>query len=135
LRDWGLVSKDTVADNWSDVLHSFLWNGIGISYRFTQILESSISVRNLLRRDETPQLKMLNNYFNVELRTTLNLGSSVEAFMGLVFDYTSRNTNEALSAQVGEFPGAFTPKETSDTRLMIQIPLGLTVRLQPNNVD
>ncbi|MDR2542579.1 MAG: hypothetical protein LBC80_03915 [Treponema sp.] len=130
LRDWGLVSSDTVADNWGDVHHSFLWNGIGFSYRFTQMLEGSISARNLLRIDKTSILGMTNNYFAVEVRTTFRFDDSVEAFIGFVFDHTARSTNEALSVQTGEFPGAFTPRETFDTRFMVQIPVGLTIRLQ-----
>jgi len=130
LRDWGLVSSDAIADGYGDVQHSFLWNGFGVSYKFTEVFEGSISARNLLRIDETSILKMSNNYSAVELRSTFRFGTSVEAFMGLVFDFTARNTNEALSAQVGEFPGGFTPKETSDTRFVVQIPIGFTVRLQ-----
>ena len=134
LRDWGLVSADTIAGNWGDVRHSFLWNGFGVSCRFTPSFEGSVSVRNLLRIDETSQFDMLNNYFAVELRSVFYFGSSVEAFMGIVFDHTSRSVKETLSAQVGEFPSAFTPRDTSDTRFMVQIPVGLKVKLQRETV-
>ncbi|MCL2600062.1 MAG: hypothetical protein FWD88_02645 [Treponema sp.] len=130
LRDWGLMSADTVAADMADVRHSFLWNGAGASYRFTQVLEGSVYARNLVRIDETPQFRMLNNYFSVELRSTFHLGQSVEAFVGFVFDYTGRSTSRDLSATVGEFPSAFTPRDTMDSRTMIQVPIGLTVRLQ-----
>jgi len=130
LRDWGLMSADTVAADMAEVHHSFLWNGLGASHRFTQTFEGSIYARNMLRIDETPQYRMLNNYFSVELRSTFHLGSSVEAFMAFVFDYTWRSTSQELSATVGEFPAAFTPRDTFDTRLMVQVPIGLTVKLQ-----
>ena len=130
LRDWGLVSSATVADRWGDVRHSFFWAGLGASYNFTDALAGSISARNLLRIDETSELRMLNNYFAVELRSTFKFGSSVEAFLGVVFDLTTRSINETLSAQVGEFAPAFTARDISDTRFVVQIPMGLTVRLQ-----
>jgi len=130
LRDWGLVSADTVNELWGEVQHSFLWNGFGVSYRFTPGFESSISARNLLRIDETSQFSMLNNYFSVELRSTFYFGSSAEAFMGIVCNHTARATNETLSARVGEFPAGFTPKDTFDTRFTLQIPIGFTVKLQ-----
>jgi len=130
LSDWGLASRGTIADSFADVNHSFIWNGLGVSYRFTDTFYGSVSARNLLRIDETPQFRMLNNYFAVELRSTFNFGSSIEAFVGLVFDYTVRSTSAELSDRVGEFPPAFDARDTRDTRMMVQIPMGLTVRLQ-----
>jgi len=130
LVDWGLRSVYTIAADMAYVRHSFLWNGLGVSYRFTDTLYGSVSARNLLRIDETPQVRMLNNYFAVEVRATFNLGASVETFVGFVFDHTARSVSESLSAQSGEFPPGFTPRDTFDTRLVVQIPVGLTVRLQ-----
>jgi len=130
LRDWGLMSADTVAADMADVYHGFLWNGLGASYRFTQTLEGSVYARNLARVDEAAQLRMFNNYFSVELRSTFYISPSVEAYMGLVFEHTGRRTSRELSATVGEFPAAFTPRDTFDSRTMVQIPIGLTVKLQ-----
>jgi len=130
MADWGLSSTAEVANEFGDVSHSFLWNGAGVSYRITDILTGSVSARNLLRMDETAQFRMLNNYSAVELRATFNFGSSVETFVGFVFDYTMRGTNRALSQGVDEFPAAFNPRDTSDTRMMVQVPIGFTVRLQ-----
>jgi len=130
LRDWGLMSSDSNAADMADVRHSFLWSGVGVSYRFTEMFEGSVYARNLVRVDETPQFRMLNSYFSVELKSTFYLGPSVEAFMGLVFDYTGRSVSRELSATVGEFPSAFTPRDTFDSRTMVKVPIGLTVKLQ-----
>ena len=130
LADHGLASRGTIADSFADVNHSLLWNRVGVSYRFTDVFEGSVTVRNLLRIDETPQFRMLNNYFLVELRSNFNLGSSVDVFVGLDFDYTMRTTSAELSDRVGEFPAAFEVRDTRDTRLRVGIPIGLTVRLQ-----
>jgi len=130
LRDWGLLSADTVAADMADVSHSFLWNGLGVSYRFTQIFGGSIYARNLVRIDETPQFRMLNNYFSVELKSTFCFSPSVEAYVGLVLDHTGRITSKELSATVGEFSSAVTPKDTVDSKTMVQVPIGLTIKLQ-----
>lgn len=131
LRDWGLQHTGTIANNFADVNHSFLWNGLGASYRITETLYGSISVRNLRRVDETPQFRMLNNYFAVELRSTFTFSPSVEAFVGIVFDHTARSTSAELSDLTGEFPGVGNvARDTRDTRMVVQIPIGLTVRLQ-----
>ena len=130
LADHGLASRGTIADSFADVNHSFLWNRLGVSYRFTDVFEGSVTLRNLLRIDETPQFRMLNNYFLVELRSNFTLGSSVDVFVGLDFDYTVRTTSAELSDRVGEFPPAFDARDTRDTRLRVGIPIGLTVRLQ-----
>ena len=135
--DFGLHSRDSISADVAEVRHTFLWNGIGAAYQVTPIFEFSAYARNLLRIDETEQLRMLNSYANLELRSTFRLGSSVEAFVGFVFDYTLRNVNRELNQEInnalvgtGEFPPPFEVRATTDTRMVIQIPMGLTVRLQ-----
>ena len=129
LKDYGLKSADSNASDFADVRHSFLWNGIGAAYFFTPVLEGSIYTRNLIRIDETPKYRMLNDYFSVELKSTFHFSPIVEAYASFVYQYTGRITSKELSADVGEFPGG-SPKETIDSKSMFQIPIGLKVKLQ-----
>ncbi|MDR0486783.1 MAG: hypothetical protein LBG91_00905 [Treponema sp.] len=130
LKDYGLRSADTNAADFADVNHSFIWNGIGASYNFTPVIEGSIYARNLVRIDETPKYRMLNDYFSVELRSNFRFSPMVEAYMGIVYQYTGRVTSKELSEDVAEFSPGNTAKETNDSRSMIQIPLGFKVKLQ-----
>ncbi|MCL2127072.1 MAG: hypothetical protein FWH38_02355 [Treponema sp.] len=129
LVDYGLRSADTNAADFADVTHSFLWNGIGASYNFTPVIEGSLYTRNLIRTDETPRYRMVNDYFSVELKSTFHLTRSVEAYASIVYQYTGRATSRELSEDVFEFPSG-APKETSDSKSVIQIPVGFTVKLQ-----
>jgi hypothetical protein len=130
LVDYGLRSADTNASDFADVSHSFLWNGLGVSCNITPVIEGSIYTRNLIRVDETSQYRMLNDYFSVELKSIFRFSPMVEAYMSVVYQYTGRVTSMELSADVGEFPPGFSPRETNDSRSMIQIPIGLKVKLQ-----
>ncbi|MCL2410441.1 MAG: hypothetical protein FWC97_02245 [Treponema sp.] len=133
LTDHGLRSADTAAADIANVNHTFLWNGFGISYQFTPGLEGTFYARNLLRIDETPQFRMLNSYFSVEARANFRLGSTVEAWAGIVYQYTWRTVNQELNERVNEFPSGNTAADTVDTLSMFQIPIGLRVRLQRGN--
>lgn len=128
MKDYGLLAASNDASDVSDVSHSFLWNGLGASYRLTRALEGSIYARNLIRADETPEYKMIINYFSLELKTIFFLASSVEAYAGITYRYTGRSVSESLPKDVSEF-GANAPRATSDSVNMIQIPIGLTVKL------
>jgi hypothetical protein len=130
LVDYGLKSRDTNAADFADVSHTFLWNGLGASYLFSPVIEGSAYARNLIRVDETSQYRMLNDYFSVELKSTFYFSPMVEAYASLVFQYTGRITSKKLSDDVGEFPPGFDPKETNDSKSVIQIPIGLRVKLQ-----
>jgi len=130
LIDYGLKSADTDAADMADVSHSFLWNGIGASYNITPVIEGSIYTRNLIRIDETSRYRMLNDYFSVELKSVFRFSPMVEAYASFVYQYTGRVTSMELSDDVGEFPAGFSPKETNDSRSVIQIPIGLKVKLQ-----
>jgi hypothetical protein len=130
LKDYGLKSADTNAADFADVSHSFLWNGIGVSYNFTPVIEAGIYARNLIRIDETSTYRMFNDYFSVELKSTFRFSPMVEAYMGLVYQYTGRVTSKELSEGVAEFSPGNTAKETNDVRNMIQIPIGFKVKLQ-----
>jgi hypothetical protein len=111
------------------VNHSFLWNGIGASYRFTPIIEGSIYGRNLLRTDKTAEYKMVISYFSLEFKSIFRFNPSVEAYAGITYHYTSRQVSESLPRDLGEF-GAYAPKATNDLVNMVQIPIGITVKLQ-----
>ncbi|MDR2743527.1 MAG: hypothetical protein LBB98_15450, partial [Treponema sp.] len=129
MKDYGLMAKTNSSSDVSEVLHSFLWNGIGASYKFTPVIEGNIYVRNLLRIDETPQYKMTINYFSLELKSSFHINSQVEVYGGITWHYTGRTVSESLPKVLGEF-GANLPHGTSDYVNMIQIPVGLTVKLQ-----
>jgi len=130
LIDHGLRSADTAAADIAEVNHSFLWNGIGVSYNFTPVIECELYVRNLLRIDETPQFKMQNNYFSVELKSTFRFNPTVEAWTGITYQYTWRSANQELNDRVNEFTPGFSPKDITDTLSMIKIPIGFRVKLQ-----
>jgi hypothetical protein len=129
MKDYGLLAKANDASDVSEVSHSFLWNGIGAAYNFTDVIEGSVYARNLLRTDETPEYKMVIDYFSVELKSTFRFSPNVEAYAALVYRYTGRSVSESLPAILGEF-GTGAPKETTDSVNMFQIPIGLTVKLQ-----
>jgi hypothetical protein len=129
MKDYGFLAESNSDSSISSVSHSFLWNGIGASYKFTEVLEGSIYVRNLLRTDETPKYKMTINYFSLELKSTFRIGAQVEAYGGITWHYTGRTVSESLSDDLDEF-GANPPRETTDYVNMIQIPIGITVKLQ-----
>jgi hypothetical protein len=129
--DYGLNADTSGASDMADVVHSFLWNGIGASYHFTPVIEGSIYTRNLLRIDETEDYKMTTMYFSVELRSTFRLSPHVEAYGGITWRYTARTTSQGIAAASEEF--GLDPelaKETKDFVNMIQIPIGVTVKLQ-----
>ena len=128
LKDYGLMAASNDSSDVSDVSHSFLWNGIGASYRFTHGFEGSLYARNLIRMDDTPEYKMTINYFSLELKATFFMASNVEAYTGITYRYTNRSVSESLSRDVTEF-GANVPKATSDSVNMVKIPIGITVKL------
>jgi hypothetical protein len=130
MKDYGLLAAANADSDVSDVSHTFLWNGIGASYKFTDIIEGSIYARNLLRTDETPEYKMTNNYFSLELKSTFRLGPSVEAYCGITWHFDSRTVSESLPRYLDEFPTPNEPKGTTDYVNMMQIPIGLTVKLR-----
>jgi hypothetical protein len=129
MRDYGLMAKTNTSSDVSEVMHSFLWNGIGASYKFTPVIEGSIYTRNLLRIDETPQYKMTINYFSLELKSSFHISPQVEAYGGITWHYTGRTVSESLPKVLGEF-GANSSHGTTDYVNMIQIPIGITVKLQ-----
>jgi hypothetical protein len=129
MKDYGLLAKDNDSSDVSDVSHTFLWNGIGASYHFTDKLEGSIYARNLIRTDETPEYKMVIDYFSLELRSIFRLHPSVECYAGITWHYTGRTVSQSLSEVLGEF-GSNAATETTDAVNMIQIPIGFTVRLK-----
>jgi hypothetical protein len=129
MKDYGLLADTSDASEMSEVAHSFLWNGIGASYHFTPVFEGSIYTRNLLRTDETPEYKMTTMYFSLEIKSTFRLGPHVETYVGVTWQYTGRTTSESIARESGEF-GANPPAETRDSVNVIQIPLGVTVKLQ-----
>ncbi|MDR3284954.1 MAG: hypothetical protein LBS97_07240 [Treponema sp.] len=129
MKDYGLLAKSNDASNVSDVSHTFLWNGLGASYHFTPVVEGSAYVRNLIRTDETPEYKMVIDYFSLELKSTFRLHPSVECYAGITYHYTGRTVSESLPKVLDEF-GAKPAKETVDSVNMIQIPVGFTVRLK-----
>ncbi|MDR2069939.1 MAG: hypothetical protein LBP81_00775, partial [Treponema sp.] len=90
MKDYGLEADTSAVSSMADVAHSFLWNGIGASYRFSPVIEGSIYTRNLLRTDESPEYKMTTMYFSLELKSTFRLGPHVEAYGGLTWHYTGR---------------------------------------------
>ncbi|MDR0568981.1 MAG: hypothetical protein LBG87_07245, partial [Spirochaetaceae bacterium] len=126
-KDYGLLSKSDPSANISDITHWFLWNGIGASYRFTDLLEGSAYARNLLRVDETDEYSVTNTYFFLELKSIFHFGPKIEAYASLVYNLTARIANEGLARGTGEF-GVNPPKETADFVNVIQIPIGLTVK-------
>jgi hypothetical protein len=127
--DYGLLPESSSSSEVSDINHTFIWNGIGASYRFTPVFEGSVYTRNLLRIDETPEYKMTNDYFSVELKATFYLTAGVEVFAGFTYHFTGRGVSESLAGDLGEF-GTNTPKATSDSVNMFQIPVGFSVKLQ-----
>jgi hypothetical protein len=129
MKDYGLLANTSDASDKSDVAHSFLWNGIGMSYRFTPVIEGSVYTRNLLRTDETPEYKMTTMYFSIELKTTFRFSPNVEAYGGITWQYTGRTASEGIAKASEEF-GTNPVKETTDSVHMIQIPIGFTVKLQ-----
>jgi hypothetical protein len=129
MQDFGLLARSSPASDVSDVNHSFIWNGIGASYVFTEVFEGSIYTRNLSRIDETPEFKMINDYFSLELKAIFHLFAGVEAFTGLTCRYTGRSVNERLAGDLGEFKSPHQPKATGDSSLMFQIPIGFSMKL------
>jgi hypothetical protein len=129
MKDYGLLAKSNTASDVSEVLHSFIWNGIGASYQFTPVIQGSVYTRNLIRIDETPEYKMTIDYFSLELKSVFKFSANVEAYAGITYRYTGRIASESLPAVLEEF-GTSPAKETSDSVNMIQIPLGFTVKLQ-----
>jgi hypothetical protein len=130
MKDYGLLAKSNDSSDVSDVSHTFLWNGIGASYHFTPKIEGSIYARNLIRTDETPEYKMVIDYFSLELKSTFRLHPSVECYAGITWQNTGRITSESLSTDLAEFGTDVPGKETTDAVNMIQIPIGFTVRLK-----
>ncbi|MDR1232613.1 MAG: hypothetical protein LBK61_14575, partial [Spirochaetaceae bacterium] len=129
MTDYGLLADTNDKSSMSEVVHSFLWNGAGASYLFSETAEGSVYARNLLRVDESPEYKMTTMYFSLELKSTFRLSPQVEAYAGLTWRYTGRTASEALVRDSGEF-GTNPAAETSDSVNMIQIPVGITVKLQ-----
>jgi hypothetical protein len=129
MQDYGLLADSNDNSTYSEVSHFFLWNGIGASYKFTPIIEGSIYARNLLREDKSPEHTMVNSYSSLEVKSIFHFSPNVEAYVGITWQYTARTTSESLTKSSGEF-GTNTPKETTDSRNMIQIPVGFTVKLQ-----
>jgi hypothetical protein len=129
MKDYGLLADTGAGSDIADAAHSFLWNGIGASYKFTPIIEGSVYTRNLLRIDETPEYKMTTMYFSLELKSTFRLGPHVETYAGITWHYTGRTASEGLAGASKEF-GANPAKKTNDFVNMIQIPVGFTVKLQ-----
>ncbi|MDR1230493.1 MAG: hypothetical protein LBK61_03720 [Spirochaetaceae bacterium] len=129
MKDYGLLPDTNDASDISEVVHSFLWNGAGASYLFSETVEGSIYARNLLRIDETTEYKMTTMYLALELKSTFRLSPQVEAYAGLTWRYTGRTASENLTRDSKEF-GANPAAETSDSVNMVQIPVGITVKLQ-----
>jgi predicted porin len=131
MQDYGLMADtNAVASAMSDVAHSFLWNGIGASYRFTPVIEGSIYTRNLLRTDESSDYKMTTMYFSLEIKSTFHLSPNVEAYGGITWHYTGRTTSASIAQESKEFGAENPAKETQDLVNVIQIPVGITVKLQ-----
>ncbi|MDR1232394.1 MAG: hypothetical protein LBK61_13455 [Spirochaetaceae bacterium] len=128
MKDYGLMPDNDKSDM-SEVVHSFLWNGAGASYLFSETVEGSIYARNLLRIDESPEYKMTTMYLALELKSTFRLSPQVEAYAGLTWRYTGRTASKDLARDSGEF-GKVPATETSDSVNMVQIPVGITVKLQ-----
>lgn len=129
MKDYGFLAKSNPDSDVSDVSHFFLWNGIGASYKFTDVIECSIYARNLLREDKTEEFRMVINYASLELKSTFHFTPNVEAYAGVTWHYTARTASEGIAKGSGEF-GTNTPKETTDFVNMIQFPIGFTVKLQ-----
>ena len=129
MKDYGLLAKTNDASDMSDVVHSFIWNGIGASYQFTPVIQGSVYTRNLIRVDETPEYKMTIDYFSLELKSVFTFSPNAEAYAGIIYRYTGRTASESLPAALDEF-GVNSPKETRDAVHMIQVPIGFTIKLQ-----
>jgi hypothetical protein len=128
-KDYGLLAKTNVPSHVSDVNHTFIWNGIGASYHFNDLIEGSVYVRNLIRIDETPEMKMLNDYFSLELKSIFRPHKNVEAYAGITYQLTSRSVSKSLATEVDEFEHG-EARDTTDVLHRIQIPIGVTVKLQ-----
>jgi len=130
LKDYGLKSADTNAADFANVSHSFIWNGIGVIYEFTKVIEGSVYMRNLIRIDATPGYRMMNDYYSVEVKSTFNFSPMVQAYTGFVFQFTGRVTSKDLSLDVSEFAPGFTAKQTNDTKTAFRFPIGVKIKLQ-----
>lgn len=133
-KDYGLLSKNDPASSISNVTHTFVWNGIGASYQFTDVFEGSVYARNLLRTDKTDKYTITNTYFSVELKSIFHISPAVEAYAGIVYNYTGRTADKGLAESTAEF-GVNPAQDTADFVNMIKIPVGITVKLHPFNAD
>jgi len=128
MKDYGLLAMSNDSSDVSEVKHSFLWNGIGVSYFFTPVFEGSVYTRNLVRIDETPEYRMTIDYYSLEFKATFRLNPNVEAYAGLTYQYTGRWVSESLPRVLGEFVNNNAPKATADSVNMFRMPVGLTVK-------
>lgn len=130
MKDYGLDAETSAESDVSDVMHLFIWNGIGASYRFTPLLQGSVYVRNLIRIDTAPEYSMINDYFALELKSIFSIGENVEAYAGLTYNMTLRSVSKSLAERVGEFKEGIPAQATIDTLHTIQIPVGVTIKLR-----
>jgi hypothetical protein len=121
----------------SNVDHWLLWNGLGVSYEFTGSFKLSLYCRNLYRQDTAVQndgieWKVSRNKFVTETTATFKpFGDSVELYLGITVEHETRFSSREVNAQITDrFISADRAAETTDTELVLKIPVGMTIKLQ-----
>jgi hypothetical protein len=119
----------------SNVEHWLLWNGLGAAYEFTRVFKLSLYIRNLYREDTAAQSggtvwKVSWDKFVAELTSTFKMNDSVELYIGLNLENTIHFSAKEVNAQISNmFVSWASPSETTDSKLIFKIPVGITVNL------
>ena len=131
--------------NSPDVAHSVLWNGIGVSYRLTNMIGLELYVRNLHRRTfaqgttdgnigaDGEEFILGRNEFFVEPKLVINLTPFMRVDLAVAIITTTTTASADLNLRGRNLfrPYEGSPNrrlETRDSVLQIQVPIGLIMQ-------
>jgi hypothetical protein len=134
--NYGLGSS-VEGDAYSNVDHRLLWNGIGAAYEFTGSFKLSLYCRRLCRRDTALQSDGVEwevswEKLAGELTAAFKpFGEGVELHAGITVEHETRFSSKEVNAQItSKFVSADRAADTTDTELVLKIPVGMTIKLQ-----
>ena len=145
IGDRGLVAASAV-EGLADVNHLLVWNGLGVTWQFTDAWKIQLYVRNLYRTDTAQGMveanaaeedfRFFRNETKGEIRGSWQPNPNLEFYTGLEMKnqitIISKNVHQRM---VGErFPHGFVSpnavKDTRDSTFTCKIPVGIIVRMR-----
>jgi hypothetical protein len=117
-------------NQYANVEHWLLWNGLGVYYSINDQLTVGVYVRNLLRSDTAKDYIFTRNELVVEPKVTWKLNENIEFYAAfnytIMIDTMSRELNRVNKTG---FIAGKTPVETTDMTQEFKIPLGFTIKI------